>query len=503
MSHSSHRSTRAWEAWWVGVLCLMAALRLFLGAATLPLFTNVDETSHYDLVFKFANGNWPTRKNDRFDAATGTVIVLHASPEYLMRRDQFTRSRPRPLWQAPPDMREARLNQLLLTHVTLRNAEAFSPPVYYLLAGLWYEVGRGFGLTGANGAYWVRFLNVLPYVGLMLVAYAFVRRFYPDQTLLRLGVVTLLAFFPQDVFYSINSDVVSPLFFLAALYALLAWNDATRPALALGICGGLFAALTFLVKLSNVAVLAIFGAVFVEKSLRLARNGQWRAHVAELILTGAAAVVPIGAWLLRNKLSLGDATGTADKIALLGWTRKSFGEIWSHPLFTLDGLIYYFGQLIPTFWRGETIWFREQPTPAAIDRIFLYGSPILLMAAVASWWIGASRASSSERRADAYLLAAVGISMLFLMCLSTMFDFGACPYPSRQHPYFVSGRLIIGVLAPFLILIARGAEFLCSRWAPTIGPAIVVAGIAIISIAARISLFVAASQSEYNWFHLR
>ena len=101
------------------------------------------------------------------------------------------------------------------------------------------------------------------------------------------------------------------------------------------------------------------------------------------------------------------------------------------------------------------------------------------------------------------LFTALGVSVMFLMALSLPFDFGRCPNPSREEPFFTSGRLIIGVLVPFLILLVRGIEFLLSRWAPNVGPAVMVAAIVLMSLVSQLVLISAVFPSEFNWFHLR
>ncbi|HNK58884.1 MAG TPA: hypothetical protein PLL86_21915, partial [Leptospiraceae bacterium] len=45
---------------------------------------------------------------------------------------------------------------------------------------------------------------------------------------------------------------------------------------------------------------------------------------------------------------------------------------------------------------------------------------------------------------------------LFLLLLSMIYDFGKCWYPSRENPFFTSGRLMIGMMIPFLILFVDG-----------------------------------------------
>lgn len=46
----------------------------------------------------------------------------------------------------------------------------------------------------------------------------------------------------------------------------------------------------------------------------------------------------------------------------------------------------------------------------------------------------------------------VVLFILFLTGLPLRYDFGTCFYPSREFPYFTSGRLISGI--PFLVITA-------------------------------------------------
>jgi len=44
---------------------------------------------------------------------------------------------------------------------------------------------------------------------------------FPECRVTHLGVPILLAFFPQDIFYSVNSDVLTPLLFAVAFVGLM------------------------------------------------------------------------------------------------------------------------------------------------------------------------------------------------------------------------------------------------------------------------------------------
>ncbi len=69
----------------------------------------------------------------------------------------------------------------------------------------------------------------------------------------------------------------------------------------------------------------------------------------------------------------------------------------------------------------------------------------------------------SERQALGFALASFAASVAFLAITSMAFDFGACFYPSRAHPFFTSGRLITGALIPFVILYVHGLDRVLAR----------------------------------------
>lgn len=476
----------------VFVLCVLAAVRIFIGAAALPLFVSVDEEGHFDLVHKFSQGRWPGPDSLRFDRESEHILALYGSPEYLAAPDP---ARALPLWRGPQAARDAQFARLDASTPPI-NHEATSPPVYYVIAGATYRLARAAGLGEGSAAYAIRFLNVLSYPALVLLAYRFVSRFYPGQRFLRLAVPTLLAVFPQDVFFSINSDVASPLAFLGALFLLLAWRDRARPAPWLALAAGLAIATAYLVKVSNLAMVVIAALVLLEQARRAMRAGP-RA-LAEVALCAAAAALPIGAWLVQNVLRFGDLTGSAAKVQALGWKTKPFGQWLAHPMFTPEGFAYFVGGLIPFTWRGEAVWHLRTLSPRACDAFFI--ACTLLFLAAAAWRAGRSRRDPSAGP-DAILFVAVGTSVLLLAGLSIPFDFGMCWYPSRERPFFLSGRLIIGVLVPFLILLARGIEAATARLPTFVGGA-TLAAIVMASLVPQARLIAATLTSPYNWFHL-
>ena len=94
------------------------------------------------------------------------------------------------------------------------------------------------------------------------------------------------------------------------------------------------------------------------------------------------------------------------------------------------------------------------------------------------------------------------LSILFLVILSVIYDFGPCIYPSPELPYFDAGRLMIGMLIPFLILYLDGLRVILERISQRLNLFIVVFLISIfVSHYETVSLIM-VMKSKYNWFYL-
>jgi hypothetical protein len=90
----------------------------------------------------------------------------------------------------------------------------------------------------------------------------------------------------------------------------------------------------------------------------------------------------------------------------------------------------------------------------------------------------------------------------FLALLSLAFDFGSCPYPSREHPYFSSGRYLSGALIPFALLYVHGLDGLLARARPAWTRAALLAAILAVATLSEVVLNRVAFGSQYNWFAL-
>jgi hypothetical protein len=81
------------------------------------------------------------------------------------------------------------------------------------------------------------------------------------------------------------------------------------------------------------------------------------------------------------------------------------------------------------------------------------------------------------------------------------YDFQNCFYPSRAHPFFVSGRLMLGMLVPFLLLFACGLDRLMKNFQNSMKFFVLFALLAFM-LASEITIDWKIFPNEYNWFHL-
>jgi hypothetical protein len=202
-----------------------------------------------------------------------------------------------------------------------------------------------------------------------------------------------------------------------------------------------------------------------------------------------------------NYHAFGDATATAPKMQHLGWTRKPLSQWWPHPLFTIGGLRYFWSELIASFWRGEFVWHGKRLASRVADA-FYWISSTLALAIVVIASFSRRTIPKLERTALWVGLGSFLMVVAFLVGLSMAFDFDGCFYPSRESPYFNSGRLLGGAMIPFLLLYAYAVEQITTwakrKWLPFLVLGIIVVGITTSEVVINWPVFA----SRYNFFHM-
>ncbi len=491
--------SRRFAVGYLVVLCLAGAVRVFLGAASLPLFNDVDELAHFDLVGKYASGTWTTRTKPTLEPETVDITIFFSSFEYLSRAEDFPQGYPPPVWTMPAPLQISLYKKHAPEMKTRINHDAYSPPVYYALAGAWYNLARWVGLNEPHAVYAIRFLNVLLQVALIVAAFGFCRDYF--STAVAITVPAMVALFPSTVFFSISNDALCPLTVLLALWLLLRWS-AKPTDTRLSIAAGLAVSIALLVKLTNIAILPVCLLVV---ALRLFPARRTKSLYREAYFAGLVmlfAVGPVALWMLQNRLTIGDWTGNAMKVQLLGWTAKPWTAIFDHPLFSWSGELAFWNRFCTSFYGGDMNWHGEPSMSPLPLKIFAWLSFACLPVGVAAIGIGAYRKQSTRPTGLAGLICPLLVagSILFLFVMSVRFDFGHCPYPSREYPYFNSGRLISGALVPLLALFVCGVEAITGRVKGL--TAIVLTLSVLVLVPPQVALWQQTVPCKANWFHL-
>jgi Predicted membrane protein (DUF2142) len=499
---SAANDSRRSEIKIVWLLGLLAALHVFIFSAAFPFFGVVDEQAHFDLAVRYSQGDIP-RSIAPPCAEALPFLAMFDNREYLWSPESQTGGRFAPaIWKLPPNLAfEVFQGRKKLYYAIMTNIEAANPPLYYAISGAWWQLGKMFGLGGGQLLYWLRFLNVPLLLALVLLGWITARTIFSDQIFIRLAVPALIAFMPQASFSAVNNDVISPLTFGTAFLLLLKLWPAEIPTPRLAVATGLALAATFLSKISNLPLLLVAGIFLAAKFSSGVRQGKTRAELQPFLLLAACASLPMIAWLLWCKINFGDGTGTAQKIQMLGWTHKPLAEWFHHPFFTPSGCWTFLSGNLATFWQGEVLWHGQPLAIPAMNWFYSLFTLALLVTVFVALCQRPVFFQPAQRAAlwltFSFLAAALG----FYALLSVQFDFHDCFYPSREHPYFTSGRLMLGLLIPLLILLASGVNCLLARFRLHT-KFLVLAALLLFMLTVEIATDWVIFPNECNWFHL-
>jgi hypothetical protein len=479
--------------WIVVGFCALAAIRVFIFAAAFPFFNNVDEQAHVDLVVKYSHGQIP-RGIEPFASEAALYFAIYSSPEYFVKPEQYGGNYPPPTWLISSEERRKILDEEIPFWEARANHESGEPPLYYATAGAWMNFGRMFGLRGMSLLYWVRFLNLALAAGLVWIGFAVARSIFPENQFAQLSVPALLAVWPQSAFYSIQGDALSPILFGIAFLGLIKILQ-ERVGISLPIWTGLAIAATCLIKTSNLP-LPIVATIVV--AWKVFRDGKRSANLLAFGSFVLSVAIPLGVWFAWNSQHFGDLTATQSKIELLGWTRKPVTQWLPHPIFTIPGLREFWPELSASFWRGEFVWGLTRMASGLADAFYAISTALIIIASVVFLMRGADK----DRQSPLWLALLSFISIVaFLVVLSISFDFGRCPYPSREHPYFTSGRLLNAAAVPFFLLFVYVIDRVSSwtkrewlRWT-------LLGAILLLLCVSQLQVNAPAFSSRYNFFH--
>src|SRR6266403_5324267 len=254
------------------LLSAVAAVRVFIFSAAFPFFSNIDEDLHFDLITQYSHVQVP-RSFDRLKEETLNWIVPYASPEFLFPQERFPSEKfPAPLWKQPWSKVEPEIAVTRAAWSSEINFESSQPPLYYALASEWWWIGKQIGLTGIQSLYWIRFLNALIVVMTVWLGYVTASMVALPRADLRIGVPLLLAFLPQNVFYAMNNDVLSPVCFGVLFLCVLQWLRTNAPSFLFGAFTGLAIGATYLTKMSNVPAVAVALGIVIARVVVIIRR---------------------------------------------------------------------------------------------------------------------------------------------------------------------------------------------------------------------------------------
>jgi hypothetical protein len=493
------------------LLCLAGAIHVFIFSAAFPVFNQVDEGCHFDLVVRYSHGDLP-RGLEVMGRESSLYLLNYSSPEFKGLPAKMPNGRfPTPSWVQATDQtawrkaafEEASTNwEAHAKSAFWTNYETSQPPLYYALAGLWWRAGQAFGLAGLSLVYWLRFLNVLFVAALVWIGHRGAREVFPEEKLFTLGVPALIAFAPVQAFYSIQNDVLSPVCFgIAFILLMRLWRTET-PGILLCAGIGLSLAATYLTKLTNVPLIAVAGIFITLKIFRLARKRTLPRLLPALLALVVCAGVPVVAWLAWMKIAFGDFTGSAAKLHFITWTVKPFNEWWHHPIFTPHGLWEFVSQLAYSFWQGgEIYWHANSLDLPAVDAVYVMLTLGFLVFALLNLFTRPKQITDFQRQALWFCLGCLAAGVTFLAWLSIIYDFGICLDPSPEHPYLAEARLILGAMMPCLLLYLYGLNYLLrDAKKPWVRP-VALGVIILFMIVSEIATDWTVLASQYNWYH--
>lgn len=481
-------------------ICLFAMFRIFLLNAAYPLFTPVDEIQHFDTIVKHAQSNIYNRGKSDFNLNiwSAKMWVLYGSPEYMhvVPKDSVP-----PYREMKEPVAQATAKKVV---GLLPNHEIHSPPIYYFISALWLNIGSYLISNDGFLLYWLRFMNVFFYGLLLWLAYLFCNIIFPDDDGIRIGIPMIMAVFPNDIFFSLNSDVFSPLFCLMVFYTVFNIATSERSILYYGMTGLAIAA-TVLVKLTNFPVFVLALGVVIISLYRRIRGGKLALYVWHFAALMSAALVPFLVWMGWNAYALGDLMGTESKLRVFSMSKKPFLEWFNHPLFTIDGLKTVAANvniLIDSFWHGEVVWGMRTTAPYMADLFYTLTSVVFIASAIVKLYSTRKNVISSSYLFRLSSVVLLGLYISFLLVLSIQFDFGNSYDPSRENPFFNKGRFIIGGLVPFLILYVDGLLYLLAKTKLKMNPLYPVATVCVMMVVFSIISSYKIFGSSWNWFHL-
>jgi hypothetical protein len=417
-------------------LMLLAALRVVIYSALLPALSRPDEAQHFDRILTTSKGDFAFGLRAMSQQANAAFIWGLRSKSH--RNPNSPVSPPRPIKPQP----KVSAND---SDTVDWNHESCEPPLYYGIAGAWHFLGAGISWKPSLLPYWDRFLNGVLLASVVWIGYAVSRIVIPAHPLI---APAFLAFLPQSDLYGINNDALMPGVFGLFTLSYAALCSGKRAILSGLSCGLLLAACGW-TKTTSAPIVAV-GCAAV--ALTCIAKSLPRSAAASLL--GLVSLAPLA---VLNYRAFGRITGAMEKMRREAQTVKPLSAWIKHPVFTLGGLMAFWAELTNFYWLGEmplNEW--HEQALFGVPYALAWLCPILTIVVLVS----ADRTTPVLRMSSASFIASVA----FLAICSAATDFGFRTGPSHwwSFPGFVGGRLMIGTLVPFSLLVASALSRLRS-----------------------------------------
>lgn len=444
------------------LFCIIGAIRVSILGSAFPFFANTDELMHCDLVIKYHKGVLP-KKIDSLSEPTCRYIAGCGSNEYVVPlsnpNEQY-----RPLYKSYLLNGEEYQKYIGLKNwwSTIPNYESCSFPLYYAVSAVWYKVPIIIGLFYENTIYmlyWMRALNIIIIICLILLTNEISKKIFPKQSYYAICLPLIISTWPQDTFYTIQNDVLSPLLFGICFLKLLVFYDSVKVTSSMALQTGLSLAATTLNKVSNLPVLVVVVLIVSYKLWTSRKSAYFKSRLSASLVFYICVLSTITIWFIRNYFVVGDITASSGKMVQLHWTIKPISEWFRAKIFTLDGFSYFWTETIKSFWRGELFWWGERVKSDTMDRLYCFVSTLFLIVTLV--YVLLYKTSVSKTALN-FALIIFFAYIAYFMILSAAIDFHDCAYPSSGQPFFVSGRLISGATLPFALIFLFGFDRLFS-----------------------------------------